>query len=129
MNTWEDWVSLADDDIATAEFLVNNMHPVPAHIVCYLCQQAGEKYLKGYLSAKTADEPPYTHDIIALRRLCEKYDATFLQLESASSLLTVFATKTRYDKGLEVTESEMKFAIAYAQQIQQFISQRMPKQS
>jgi HEPN domain-containing protein len=126
MNTWEDWMSLANDDIAVAKFLANNMHPVPAHIVCYLCQQAGEKYLKGYLSSQIADEPPYIHDIVALRRLCEKYDASFLQLESASSLLTVFASKTRYDRGLEVTESEMKLAITYAQQIQEFVSRHIP---
>jgi HEPN domain-containing protein len=125
MNTPEGWLSLADDDLAAANFLAVNMHPVPVQIVCYHCQQAGEKYLKGYLSTKITDEPPYIHDLARLAVLCEKYDPAFSSLKNAAYLLSEFVTKTRYDRGIYPTEDEMKSGLAYAKQIRDFVSERM----
>jgi HEPN domain-containing protein len=125
MNTPGDWLSLANDDLAAAEFLAANMRPVPVQIVCFHCQQAGEKYLKGYLSAKLSDEPPYIHDLARLGVLCEKYDPAFSHLKNAAYLLSEFVTKTRYDRGIYPTEDEMKNGLVCAKQIRDFVLERM----
>jgi HEPN domain-containing protein len=125
MNTPEDWLSLANDDLNTAEFIAANMRPVPAQIVCYHCQQAGEKYLKGYLSTKLTVEPPYIHDVARLAVLCEEYDPAFSSLKNAAYLLSEFATKTRYDRGVYPTEDEMESGLVDSKQIRDFVTKRM----
>ena len=47
----KEWFEIGDSDLASAEFLLK-MHPVPNEIICYHCQQAAEKYLKGFLALK-----------------------------------------------------------------------------
>jgi HEPN domain-containing protein len=42
----EEWFQYADSDFEAAKFL-QSMRPVPLEIICYHCQQSGEKYLKG----------------------------------------------------------------------------------
>ena len=43
-----EWLKHADDDIDTA-LLLKEMRPQHYEIICYHCEQAVEKYLKGYL--------------------------------------------------------------------------------
>jgi len=58
-------------DLDSAEYLLN-MHPIPIEIICYLCQQSAEKYLKGYLVLHDIN-PPKIHDLNQLRKLCSDY--------------------------------------------------------
>ncbi len=46
----QEWFVIANTDLASATFL-QNMHPIPIEIICYHCQQATEKYLKGFLAS------------------------------------------------------------------------------
>ena len=46
--TSREWFDRAQHDWDAANFILN-MRPVPVEIVCYHCQQAVEKSLKGYL--------------------------------------------------------------------------------
>ena len=43
------WIEKAENDILTSRFLAETMHPAPAEIICFHCQQAAEKYLKAFL--------------------------------------------------------------------------------
>ncbi|NUO84265.1 HEPN domain-containing protein, partial [candidate division KSB1 bacterium] len=43
----QEWFKIAESDLASAIFL-QNLHPLPVEIICYHCQQAAEKYLKGF---------------------------------------------------------------------------------
>ena len=45
----QEWVSFAEMDLNTAKHLDKTMFPQPLAIICYHCQQAVEKYLKGAL--------------------------------------------------------------------------------
>ena len=72
----EPWIQRAENDISSANFLTEKMYPVPAEIVCFHCQQAAEKYLKAFLVYNDL-EPPKTHDLIELARLCSNYDKDF----------------------------------------------------
>jgi HEPN domain-containing protein len=70
------WIEKAENDISTARYLAENMHPVPTEIVYFHCQQAAEKYLKAFL-VYNDQEPPKTHDLIELAKLCSNYDSDF----------------------------------------------------
>jgi len=55
----KEWLDFASRDINSAKYLLG-MLPVPLEIVCYHCEQAAEKALKGYLIYQNV-EPPRTH--------------------------------------------------------------------
>ena len=63
-----EWFGIADLDLASASYL-QSMKPVPVEIICYHCQQAAEKYLKGFL-AYFGYEIIRTHDLVVLNKLC-----------------------------------------------------------
>ncbi len=47
------WFEYADSDLETARFLFEKQDPPQLEIICYHCQQAGEKAVKAlYLAAK-----------------------------------------------------------------------------
>ena len=95
-------------DIATARFM-QSYRPVPIEIICYHCQQAGERLLKGLLAAK-GEEVPRTHrlDII----LAQLNDPKLDDLADACDELSAFATVTRYPSAIELTEADMHLALA-----------------
>lgn len=71
-NIVQEWFEYADKDLTSAEFLLK-MEPVPSEVICFHCQQCGEKYLKGYLAYKE-EEIIKTHDLYLLYERCIKYD-------------------------------------------------------
>jgi HEPN domain-containing protein len=50
------------------------------HIICFHCQQAVEKYLKGFLILYDV-ESERTHDLNLLCGLCKGIDAAFVEVE------------------------------------------------
>ena len=89
------WIEKAESDILTACFLSEAMHPTPTEIVCFHCQQAAEKYFKAFLIYND-QEPPKTHDLIELAKLCNAFDEDFLLLSPKCEYLVPFAARTRY---------------------------------
>ncbi|MDR0320837.1 MAG: HEPN domain-containing protein [Treponema sp.] len=57
----QQWIEIANNDLAVAQYLAKNMHMVSYEIVCFHCQQAVEKYLKWVLVLHDI-EPPKIHD-------------------------------------------------------------------
>ncbi len=112
----EEWLRFADTDLATAEFL-QKMRPQPLEIICYHCQQAAEKYLKGYLISQNGEEPPKTHDLVALCEMCMKYDATFNEIAKPCGVLTRYGVQPRYPHEMDIQDAEMKRALSYARLI------------
>jgi len=43
-----EWIKFSDRDLETANYLYENMRPMPFEIICYLCQQSAEKALKAF---------------------------------------------------------------------------------
>jgi HEPN domain-containing protein len=118
------WIQRADNDISSAYFLTKEMHPIPTEIVCFHCQQAAEKYLKAFL-AYNDQEPPKTHDLIELARLCNNFDKDFLLLIQKCEYLLPFAIQTRYPSKIELGDEDVKTALAYAQAIIEFVKSRI----
>ena len=67
----KEWFDIADMDLSSALYL-QNMPPVPIEIICYYCQQASEKYLKGYPLSK-GWQLEWTHDLAVLLDEAVKY--------------------------------------------------------
>lgn len=58
------WVEYAVGDLTTAEFLYDKQWPRQLEIICYHCQQAGEKAVKAlYLAAGIPGGIPRKHDL------------------------------------------------------------------
>ena len=100
-----EWLQFADIDLATAEHLSSNMRPQPLEIICYHCQQAAEKYLKGFLFYHGVIEPPKTHNLNLLMDMCLDYGKRFVEIEQACSVLSRYGVQPRYPR--EIMESNI----------------------
>jgi HEPN domain-containing protein len=116
-NKWRKYAQM-DYDIAVHD---KCFYPVPVEIICYHCQQAGEKALKAVL-AYHDEEIPRTHDLYRLLELCAAYYPDMLiELSVQAKRLTDFATVTRYPNDIELEETDMAIALKSAEQILSYI--------
>jgi HEPN domain-containing protein len=86
------WHDFANDDLAAAKYLLG-LHPLKLEIICYHCQQSAEKILKGFLISKEI-EPPRTHDLRLLRRMCGQNNEDFDDIEDACVRLSAYGVQT-----------------------------------
>jgi HEPN domain-containing protein len=126
INTPQEWYILAERDFAVAEYLASNMRPIPMEIICFHCQQAVEKYLKGVITLR-GEEPPYTHDLAVLCKLCEKHSAEFSKISASCSIITQFGVQPRYDNAINIMESDMNSILRYVNMIKEFLKKEAPQ--
>lgn len=105
----------ANDDLISAKYLLG-LYPYKMEIICYHCRQSAEKMLKGFLISK---------DLKLLRRICGKIADGFDDIEEAYVRLTAYGVQPRYPMEIELIESDMVQALNDAEQIMDFISQRL----
>ena len=115
----QEWQRLAEMDLRSAEYLCN-MKPVPVEIICYLCQQSAEKYLKGYLVLNGIN-PPKIHDLNELYKRCLNISVDYKDIADQCSDLTVYSVQPRYPMGLMLEERDMHLALKSAKGIQEFV--------
>jgi len=115
-----EWFRFGDNDLIVAEHSASTLYPQPLEIICYHCQQAIEKYLKGYLVFHGTDEPPRTHNLLSLCELCSEHDPLFDSIISKCSILNAYSVQTRYPDEIYIDEGQMKTALEYARQIRDF---------
>ena len=121
----QQWFNKAEADLVTVKILLKD----PEHntgIVCFHCQQAVEKYLKGYLSAKNI-EFPKTHDLITLYDLCIKTDKDFQLLDKYKlTTLTYYSVENRYpDEQYTPTAQETEEFTLLAKQTKEFVLKKV----
>ncbi len=98
-----EWENFAEMDYNTARYLYDNMRPLPLEIICYHCQQAIEKLLKGALLAKGAGLQK-THDLgLLAEQLQEFVNVTEDYIEMCDNL-TPYGVKIRYPQELLIEE-------------------------
>ena len=114
-----EWFKYGEMDFLTAEHLLT-LHPQPLEIICYHCQQAAEKYLKGYLVFEDKIEPPKTHDLVLLKIECMKSVERFDDISRACEFLTRYGVQSRYPNEMEITENDMQKALEYVRRIRDF---------
>jgi HEPN domain-containing protein len=98
------WLRFAEENLSVAQREM--VHALPAfRTVCFLCQSAAEKYLKGYLISQgwTLEK---THDIVVLLGLCANYHQEFSQLLEAGAIINEYIVAGRYpgDLTLEIID-------------------------
>lgn len=124
----ERWMSQAQRDLAGAEHAVQGGFHA---LACFLCQQAGEKAVAGYLFARGADHV-WGH---ALADLCEdamQLDKSFDVIKSVAMLLDKYYHPTRYPTGLPggvphdvYDQVDSTRALEIASDVIQFVSTRL----
>jgi len=123
----KEWFDIASIDLQVAAHLFDTMHPKPLEIICYHCQQAAEKALKGFLTDRGI-EPPYIHDLEQLRLMCKEYDSSFSDaaIQKASLQLSEYAVSTRYPDRPEIEEHDVAAALEEADRIYAFCANLIP---
>ena len=94
VETPREWLRYGQDDLIVAEREMRAEMPV-YHIICFLCQGAAEKFLKGYLIAQgwTLEK---THDILKLLEYSADYDAELGDMVAEGATLNAYITAGRY---------------------------------
>ncbi len=90
----EEWIAKAEGDLRVADSQMQGANPV-FDVVCFLCQQAVEKYLKAWLTEQSTTFPR-THDLEALARLCLASIPELANSMHDLRYLTTFAVEVRY---------------------------------
>ena len=114
----KEWLEVADRDFDSA-LLLNEAVRRHYEVICYLCAQALEKYLKGYLVFNDI-VPKKTHDLNILNDLCIEINMDFNNIAVECGFLIRFATDIRYPKKYEVTDGDVVRAIASVEKIRDF---------
>ena len=94
VETPQEWFRFAEENRRVAERELMYDDP-PAHTICFLCQSAAEKYLKGYLIAH-GWMLEKMHDITRLLELCAAHDSAFSSLSVEGEILNEYITAGRY---------------------------------
>lgn len=117
------WFTKAEADLDSAEILFREGGSTDT--VCFLCQQAVEKYLKGYLILKRKKFGKI-HDLAALLALCGQVDKEFLDWYQEAEKLTSYYIETRYPPDIPVsyTRGEAREALDQAEKIIRFIREK-----
>ena len=110
-----EWRRFARMDLDAALFL-QGFHPVPIEIICFHCQQAGEKALKAVL-VYHGEEVPYIHDTLKLWELASDLEPALSNLKAQADRLKKYATTARYPNESQIAEADMKQALKDAQAI------------
>ncbi|KLU61001.1 HEPN domain protein [Peptococcaceae bacterium CEB3] len=121
----QEWRSFAEMDLSSAEYLLG-MRPMSIEIICYHCQQAAEKILKGYLALK-GEKIPKIHDLDDLRMSCLKYSESFEAIADPCTNLTAYGVQARYPFNSSLDEQDMHWALKDAKDIQNTVLTMVPE--
>lgn len=112
----KEWLDFADMDFMTARHLYENMYPKPLEIICYHCQQAVEKLLKGVLISKGVIVKK-THDLGLLAEMLQDFlevDEKYLEM---CDNLTPYGVKIRYPQELSIEDYHVKQALEETEEL------------
>lgn len=114
-----EWFRFAFMDLDNAKYLFETRHPAPLEIICYHCQQAVEKYLKGVIIA-FGEEPEKTHDLSKLVTVLQKFTAVPADFRQIALRLTLYGVRTRYPFAIAVDEAQTKAVVTHAEAVKQW---------
>jgi len=115
-----EWLRYAEDDLESAEILIRQ-HRKSLNIICYHCQQAAEKYLKGFLVSQDISFEK-THDLLKILRACQEVDPCFSHIAKDCIQLNPYSVFTRYPSEIELIDLDAFSALECARNIKEFIT-------
>ncbi len=121
-----EWLDKGDEDLNDAKILFN--HGGNTGTICYLSQQAVEKYLKGFLIFNNKSFHKI-HDLLGIAADCAKINPKFLDYKDALNKLTAYYIETRYPVPFieEYSREEAEEAIEMSERIIGFIMNLLKK--
>jgi HEPN domain-containing protein len=118
LNDTIQWFYKADNDYDAAKIL-NESYKKHTDIICYLCSQSAEKYLKGYL-VYNEQKFEKTHNLPYLNSICIKHDNRFENIKMDCSILNKFNNDIRYPDGIETNENDVNLSFRTIEKIINF---------
>jgi HEPN domain-containing protein len=109
INDVKEWMIIADDDFDSAKIL-NESVQRHMEVICYLCAQATEKYLKGYLTYNDI-LPQKTHNLVLLNDKCIEIDSNFEETKMECGFLNRYVNEIRYPYRVQVYEEDVIYVI------------------
>ncbi|MBA3046860.1 HEPN domain-containing protein [Patescibacteria group bacterium] len=88
-----EWFRLASEDFYYAKDTFNETENY--RMICFICHQVVERYLKGYLQIKQ-DKTPRIHSLIELLEITAKFNKNFLEFHDNCKALNRYYINTRY---------------------------------
>lgn len=119
----KEWLEYAQTDWQAAIHLTTAT-PKQFRNICYHCEQAAEKALKGFLTLHEVNFR-HTHDLVQLCMSCMEIDPSYQEIAEGCSVLTGYGTQMRYPSGIDVDETETREALAICEAIIGFIEQSL----
>jgi len=115
INDVKEWMIIADDDFDSAKIL-NESHKKHMEVICYLCAQAAEKYLKCFLTYNDII-PQKTHNLVLLSDNCIEIDNNFQEIKMECGFLNRYINEIRYPFRIEVYEEDLAYVIRSVEKI------------
>jgi HEPN domain-containing protein len=113
-----EWLNFAEADLDSAKIL-NDAQRKHNEIICYHCQQAVEKYLKGFLCYNGLI-PPRIHVLETLCALCSDFDSVFNEIAKDCAYLSSFAVHSRYPFEMTTSDLNTEKALKIGEKISNF---------
>jgi HEPN domain-containing protein len=113
-----EWLNFAEADFDSAKIL-NDAHRKHNEIICYHCQQAVEKYLKGFL-CYSGLIPPKIHVLETLCALCSNFNPAFNEIAKDCAYLSQFAVHARYPFEMTTSDLNTEKALKISEKIRNF---------
>jgi HEPN domain-containing protein len=117
-------VRFAEMDLSSAKHLLTH-YPLPIEIICYHCQQAAEKILKGVLVLRKI-MPPKIHNLPDLCAILAANDEPVKTLLPQLERLNQYGTMPRYPREMAVIADDVPLAIAAAETGLNFLKPNFP---
>lgn len=113
---YKEWLAKARQDMRSAQIL--HEHGGDHDTICYFCQQAAEKYLKGFLLKHTAVNPE-GHNLVKLYKKALLYDRGLEKFAKDCAFLNTYDVETRYpqEDPLIVDENDVRECLRIANEL------------
>jgi HEPN domain-containing protein len=111
----KEWMIIADDDFDSAKIL-NEALKKHKEVICYLCAQAAEKYLKCHLTYNGII-PQKTHNLVLLNDKCIEIDNDFQEIKMECGFLNRYINEIRYPYRIQVYEEDVLYVIRSVEKI------------
>ena len=120
------WLEFANADLETADFLYEKQYPRQLEIICYHCQQAGEKAIKAlYIAKEIPGGIPRKHDLWFLLEQMKNVVDIPESIYDAAEKLDPYAIVFRYPGENRVDDYRAKQAIGLAKTIINWVNQNI----
>jgi HEPN domain-containing protein len=118
-----EWAFKAEGDLNTVTRELRVRKAPNYDSVCFHSQQSAEKYLKAFLVLHD-DEPPRTHNLVELCRLCLIHNRMFEMIRPDLEILNGYGVVIRYP-GISASKEDAAEAVRAALRVQRFARDRL----